>query len=210
MTGEMADKLVVAIPNMTSLQQLWLKNNNLGTDKAITIIAQSLSAITTIIQLNLMGNQITEEAAVAIASMIHANDSLEKLYLSDNDLQEQALTRKKVLILKILYLENNIIPHSVFVELAKIFADMYFEMLDLSFNCLKLPGKFISQALSNVYTLTNLNLNNCFMKNECIDDLTAAILSNMGLKSLYLRANQLTSNEVISLCQSLKRLCTLK
>jgi len=213
MTGETADKLAVAILNMTSLQQLWLKDNNLGTDKVITI-AQSLSVLTTIKQLSLTGNQITEEAADAIVSVIHANNSLEKLYLSDNDLRASILmivnSLKTSLTLKVLYLDNNSIPDSVFLKLATVFAEMHLEMLDLSFNCLQLSGKFISQALSNIHTLTYLNLNNCFMIKESTDDLTAAIMNNIALNSLYLRANQLTTSTVIPILQSLNCLYTLK
>ena len=213
MTGEMADKLAVAIPNMSLLQQLWLKNNNLGTDKVITI-ARSLSALTTILQLSLTGNQITEEAADAIVSAICTNDRLEKLYLSDNDLRAGVLTivnsLKNVLTLKVLYLDNNSIPDSVFVELAKDLANMHLEILDLSFNCLQLSGKFVLQALSNIHTLTYLNLNNCFMTSECVNDLSAAIMNNIALNSLYLRTNQLTTDGVISICQSLNCLYTLK
>ena len=137
MTGEMADKLAVAIPNMKSLQQLWLRNNNLWTDKVIAI-AQSLSMLTTLLQLNLAGNQITKEAADTVASAIHSNGALKKLYLSDNDLQGGALTivksLKYVSALKELFLDNNNIPDEVFVELANIFATMNLEVLDLSFN----------------------------------------------------------------------------
>ena len=213
MIGETTDKLAVAILNMTSLQQLSLKDNNLGTDKVIAI-AQSLSVLTTIKQLSLTGNQITEEAADAIVSVIHANDSLEKLYLSDNDLRASILmivnSLRTSLTLKVLYLDNNSIPDSVFLKLAIIFAEMHLEMLDLSFNCLQLSGKFISQALSNIHTLTYLNLNNCFMIKESTDDLPVAIMNNIALNSLYLRANQLTTSTVIPILQSLNCLYTLK
>jgi len=212
MIGEMADKLAVAIPNMALLQQLWLNNNNLGTEKVKTI-AQSLSTLTTLIQLSLDGNQITEEAADAIASAIHANDSLEKLYLSDNDPRAGALTivnaLKNILTLKVLYLDNNSIPDLVFVELAKIFANMHLETLDLSNNCLQLSGKSISQALNNISTLNSLCLNNCFMTSESVNDLAAAIITKAMLNFVDL-AQQFTTNEVISICQSLTCLSTLK
>ena len=72
------------------------------------------------------------------ASAIHSNGTLEKLYLSDNDLQGGALTivksLKYVSALKELFLDNNNIPDEVFVELANIFATMNLEVLDLSFN----------------------------------------------------------------------------
>ena len=212
MTGEMADKLAVAIPNMTSLQQLWLKNNNLGTDKVITI-AQSLSVLTTIKQLSLTGNQITKEAADAIVSVIHSNSTLEKLYLSDNDLRAGALAIVKSLqsvsTLKILNLDNNSIPDMVIVELATFIANMHLVEIDLSFNCLKLSGKFILQALSNMNTLSLLCLNNCFM-NEVGSDLAAAVMNNFSLKSLCLRANQIETSGAVSTFRSLKRLSTLK
>ena len=212
MTGEMTDKLAVAIPNMTSLQQLWLKNNNLGTDKVITI-AQSLSVLTTIKQLSLSGNKITEEAADAIVSAIRSNDTLEKLYLSDNDLRAGILTiansLKDISALRVLYLDNNSIPDMVYIKLANIIANMRLEVLDLSFNCLQHSGKSISQALCNINTLTSLCLNNCFITSDGVSDLAAAIMKNNALNSLYL-AKLLTTSGVISICQSLKCLSTLK
>ncbi|XP_065914696.1 protein NLRC5-like isoform X2 [Dysidea avara] len=212
MTEVMVDKLALAIPNMTLLQQLWLKNNNLGTEKVLRI-AQSLSNLTAVKQLCFIGNQITEEATDAIVSAIHTNDSLEKLYLSDNDLRAGVLTivnsLKNVSALKVLYLDNNSIPDMVFVELANIVANMNLEVLDLSFNCLQLSGKSFSKALCNINTLTSLCLNNCSMTSDCIDDLAVTIMNNVTLNSLYL-AKQFKTNGVISICQALKCLSTLK
>ena len=213
LTGKMADKLAVAIPNMTSLQQLWLKSNNLGAAKVITI-AESLSVLTTLKQLSLVSNQITEEAADAIVSAIHSNDRLEKLYLSDNDLRAGVLTivnsLKNISTLKVLYLDNNSIPDVVYVKLATIVANMRLEILDVSFNNLHMSGKSILQALSNIHTFTSLCLNNCFVTNECVDNLATAIVNNILLNSLYLRANHLDTSGIISICQSLKSLSTLK
>jgi len=213
MTGEMADKLAIAIPNMTSLQQLWLKDNNLGTDKVIKI-AQSLCTLTTIKQLSLIGNQITEDAADAIVSAINSNDRLEKLYLSDNDLRAGVLTiirsLKNVPLLKVLYLDNNSIPDMVYEELATVLGKMHLETLDWSYNCLQLSGKCISQALCSIKTLTSLCLNNCFITNDCVDDLAAAIVNNIKLSSVYLKSNQLNTSGIVLICQSLKTISTLK
>ena len=212
MTGVLADKLAVALPNMTLLQQLWLKNNNLGTDKVIKI-AQSLSKLTAMKQLCLTGNQITGEAADAIVSAIHSNDTLEKLYLSNNDLRAGVLTivnsLKNVPALNVLYLDNNSIPDVVFIELAGVIANMHLEVLDLSFNSLQLSGKSISKALCNINTLSSLCLSDCCMTSDCINDLAAAIMNNVALDSLYL-TYQLTANGIISICQSLKCLTTIK
>ena len=165
-------------------------------------------------QLNLTGNQITKGAADTIASAILANNRLERLYLSDNDLQAGVLTivnsLKNVSTLKVLYLDNNSIPDMAYVKLANIIANMHLEILDMSLNCLQLSGKSISQALSNIHTLTALYLNNCFMTNDCINDLASAIVNNILLGSLYLRANQFNTDGIISICQSLKCLSTLK
>jgi len=98
----------------------------------------------------------------------------------------------------------------MFVEVVKMLADLHLEMLDLSFNCLQLPRKLISPTMSNIHTLTYLNLNNCFMTNECVNDLMAVFMNNIALNSLYLRGNQLTTSGVISICQSLKYSYALK
>ena len=201
------------ISSNTSLQNLWLKGNNLNSDKII-MIAKSLSNLTSLNRFDLRSNQITEKAVDAINSLILRNDTLQELYLGDNDLRAGVLTivasLQNVSTLRNLTLDNNSIPDKMCVNLVNFITNVNLELLDLSFNCLQLSGKFVVQGLSKINTLTSLYLSNCYMTDKAANSLATAIKSNCSLKALFLRNNNLQTNGVVTICQSLKCLSSLQ
>ena len=89
MTREMAHMLIHIIHNSPLLQELMLRQNNLGTGKIIRI-SQALKSASKIRNLNFGGNQVTEEATHALTSVISHSSKLQELYLSNNNLQAGA------------------------------------------------------------------------------------------------------------------------
>ena len=212
MNEALLNLLADAIISSASLQDLQLFNNNLRTEEVINL-SQVLSKLTTINELDLRSNQITDKAACAIGSVMLNNDIC-KLYLSNNDLRAGLLTimmhLKDSLFIKSLYLGHNSIPDNVCVKLANLIGSIPLNELDLSFTCLKLSGRFMAQALCKINTLTSLNLNNCYMTDAVSTDLSFAILNNPSLKLLYLAYNYLKTSGVMSVCKALNSLSALK
>ena len=210
---KIANTLADVISNNTSLQTLWSNNNNIKSDEIITI-ATSLSNLTSLNTLDLRGNWITEEAADALASVILRNGSLAILILGDNDLRAGVLTLvaslRNVLTLREMYIGHNSIPDKVFMQSSSFITNPHLEVLNLSYNCIQLSGKFVAQGLSKINTLTKLYLHDCHMTITAANTLAAAFTSNSSLKTLLLRNNQLQTSGVVTICQSLKCLSTLQ
>ena len=210
---KIASTIADVISNNTSLQSLCLRDNNLKTDEVITIV-ESLSNFIALNDLDLCSNQVTEEACDAIISMILRNGTLQELQLGDNDLRAGALTivtsLQNVSSLRRLYLDNNSISNKLCAKSTSFFCNTHLELLNLSFNCLQLSGKFIAQGLSMISTLTNLNLHDCHITSKAANNLAAAIITNSLLEFLHLRNNQLQTSGVVIICQSLKYLSTLQ
>ena len=80
---EACEELALAIESNKFLTKLSLSLNNL--QFSANVILKSLATITTLIMLDLNNNQITQEAAEALASVIMHNTRLEELQLCLND-----------------------------------------------------------------------------------------------------------------------------
>ena len=212
MTREMAHMLIHIIHNSPLLQELMLRQNNLGTGKIIRI-SQALKSASKIRNLNFGGNQVTEEATHALTSVISHSSKLQELYLSNNNLQAGAFEIMASVMIsviatfKVLSINSNNIPCTAVIK-SPIFNEFInITNLDLSYNFLSV---FLIESLSKINTLTSLNLNYCHLTNKVANPLTAAITSNHLLQFLYLSNNQLATNGVATVAQSIKLLSNLK
>ena len=184
-SGIIADDLVAVIDH-NSLQILWLANNDLRS--CASTILQSLSKITTLTELDLSGNNMSEEVADFLAFAISSNSSLEDLRLSNNRLKTNGIitivkSLSKLSRLKVLDISNILITKEAAVAVVSV--------------------------ISKINTLTSLYLGNCYMSDEVANDLAAAIRSNCSLEVLQLKNNQLKTSGVMTICQSLQQLSTL-
>ena len=134
---EACDELALAIKSNKHLEILGLNDNSLLS--SANIILNSLTAITTLTFLNLVNNQITQEADEALGSVIMHNTGLEELHLDGNSLGVGTLKVAKALqhitTLKKLGLGNNKIPQEACDELAlAIKSNKHLEILGLNDN----------------------------------------------------------------------------
>ena len=83
---ELASALASVIMRNKLIKRLALSENNLNDDGVIKI-AHSLCKLSGLKILDLENNNITEESADALATLISNNTKLEELYLCDNQLQ---------------------------------------------------------------------------------------------------------------------------
>ena len=212
---ELASALTSIISANKSLEILLLSDNNLNDDGVIKI-AQSLCKHTKLKMINLQSNNITDKAAKALASIISSNTGLEELYLGNNTIQlgviKLAKALKKLSSLKVLDLDNNNIPEEAADELsAAIRANSALEKLWLSGNHLRSSTVIIVNALKQVRTLKELNLNNNRNRSEELAPvLTSVISHNKYMKSLLLRDNNLNDDGVTKIAQSLCKHTKLK
>ena len=184
-SGIIADDLATVIDH-NSLQKLWLANNDLRS--CASTILQSLSKITTLTQLNLSGNDMSEEVADFLISVISSNSSLVGLGLSDNRLTTSGI-----------------------ITIAKSLSKLSrLKALDIS-NILitKEAADAVVSVISKINTLTSLYLGNCYMSDGVANDLATAIRSNCSLEGLQLKNNRLKTSGLMTICQSLQQLSTL-
>ena len=91
MSREMVYELASAIKLYTSLENVYLRDNNLKL--SVMILSEALSTISTLKVLDLQSNELTEEAGDSLASVIINNPSLEELFLDNNNIGVGALTK---------------------------------------------------------------------------------------------------------------------
>ena len=201
------------INSNTSLRAFYIGNNNLKL--SIVIILKFLSKISSLKVLDLMNNQIPQEAGEAIASVVLQNTKLEKLYLNSNNLNLGTLKVAKALqqitTLRILDLGNNNISQEVCDELAlAIKSNKHLKRLWLDNNNLHSSANVILNSLTiTTTTLTVLGLNNNQITQEADEALASVIMHNTGLEELYLSGNNLGVG-TLKVAKALQHIVTLR
>ena len=196
------------------LERLSLSDNNLN-DDGIIKIAQSLYKHSKLKNINLQYNNITEEAAEALASIISSNTGLEELYLGNNQLKlgvtKISTALKNISSLIVLDLDNNNIPEEVADELsAAIRANNSLEKLWLSDNHLGSSTVKIVNALKEILTLKEINLNGNNRSEELAPALTSIITKSKLIERILLSDNNLNDDGVIKIAHSLCKHSKLK
>ena len=202
MTGQVLKDLTNVIKNNLGLQQLRLSNNDLGS--SAIVILQALTEHAQLNVLDLRGNNMTGEAALALANFIKNSLGLRQLGLSDNDLSSSAVVILHALTehlqLEVLHLCNI----NMTMQVAECLADVIknntgLEQLYLSDNFLKTRILVILQALKNHSHLKILDLGCNNMTKLVSEDLANIIKNNLGLQQILLCDNDLRSSAFVIL-----------
>ena len=149
-------------------------------------------------------------------SVLSGNNKLEELYLGNNPLQLGVIkittALKNISSLKVLGLDNNNIPEQVTDEFsAAIRANKCLEKLWLGGNCLGSSTVVVMNALKEISTLKELDLNDNKNRSEELASALASIITNNTLiERLTLRDNNLNDDGVIKIAQSLCKNSKLK
>ena len=208
---EVSNELASAIKVNKHLEVVELFSSNLKSS-AITIL-QSLSTISTLKNLNINNNRITEEAGEALASVILRNTGLKELHLSDNDLGEGTIKVAKVLqqitSLRSLDFGNNNISKAAVSDLAlAIKSNKHLKKLLLHDNNLHFSAISILESLSTISSLQFLNINNNQIGEAGGKVLALVIKNNKGLRQLYVRHNNI-QNSVTKLSEVIKSITSI-
>ena len=213
-SDEAANALAAAIKSNNSLEKLWLSGNHLGS--SIIIVIDALKEISTLKELAVNDNKNrSEKLFLPLVSVITQNKLIEKLRLSDNNLNDHAAIQiarslYKSSKLKCVNLQNNNITEKAAKALASVIShNPRLQELCLGNNQLNLGVMKIATALQNISSLKFLGLQNNNISDEAANTLAAAIKSNNSLEKLWLSGNHLGSSMVV-VVNALKGITTLK
>ena len=212
---ELAPAISFVVKNNYLLERLLLSDNGLNGDGIIKI-SQSLCKHSKLKVLNLQSNNINEEAAEALASIVSINNKLEQIYLGNNQLQlgiiKISRELKNISSLKVLDISNNNITEQAADELAAaIMINKSLEKLSLDGNHLGSSIVVVVNALKEFSSLTELYLNDNKNKSEELAPaISCVVVKNKLMEVLSLRDNGLNDNGVIHIAQSLSKHSRLK
>ena len=176
----------------------------------------SLSQITSLEMIFVGDITITEDMAVLMASIIMSNNKAYIFELTNCDLQHKAAITitaalKNISALQTLTFDNCKLPKDAAEDLAvALYVNQNLKRLRLPNNNLRDGGIAIVSALSQIKTLTELNLKNNLLSEVIIDELSSAIKNNTSLETLNLSSNNLKTNGIIKVAQPLSAISSLK
>ena len=212
-TQEADEVLASVIMHNTGLEELYLRDNNLGA--GALKIAKALQCITTLRILWLSNNNnIPQEACDELALAIKSNKHLKKLWLNDNNLHSSAIIILKSLTtittLTVLDLDNNQIPQEADEVLASVIMhNTGLEELYLSDNNLGAGALKIAKALQCITTLRILGLGNSNIPQEACDELALTVKLNKHLKQFELYDNNNLHSSIVIILRTLQTISNL-
>ena len=212
-TDEAADDIAAAISCNTHLQELNLGSNNLQTSGTIKI-AKALQKLSSLIKLYINDNNITDEAADDIAAAI--SHETEELDVSGNNLKtvgvlKIAQSMQRICTLKKLWISNNNITNEAAGTIAAVIScNVLLQELNIASNYFTAAGAIkIARGLQNISTLTKLCFQGNLIADGAADDIAAAISCNVHLEELNLGNNNFTPPGVSKLARSLQKISSL-
>ncbi|XP_065916596.1 uncharacterized protein [Dysidea avara] len=213
--GTAVDDVTMVFPRNDKFRVLNLSNCNLQSG-GIIIVANCLQSITTLTELYLSNNCITEEAASAIANTILNNAKLKKVDLGDNHFQTQGIISiakalQRLSSLTELYLHNNNITEEAADDIATVILNNNkLQKLSLSDNKFQTIGTIkVARVLKYVTSLTKLHIKNNDIADEAADDIAAVILNNRKLQKLCLSNNNLKTIGIRKIAKALLNISSL-
>ena len=212
MPKEASGELALAIKSNEHLNELIGLHNNLKS--SIIAILEALSTISTLKFLAINGNQITNDAGEALASVVIHNTGIIELFLSNNILGDGILEITKALqhitSLRSLDLSNNNIPKEVSGELAlAVKSNGCLEKLNLNNNNLESSAIAILEALGTISTLKLLAINGNQITKEAGEALASVVINNTEIEVLHLSDNNL-GNGILEVAKALQHITSLR
>ena len=208
-------ELATALHSNNVLEQLWLRGNKLNTTGALYIF-NSLEYVTTLQVLDLSYNNIGNESADGIASVIDNNPLMNQLWLDGNNLCSTGTiiicnALKKIRTLTILSLCNNGITDDAADELSVVIThNVLLEDLLLSNNQLQYTGiTIIVESLSKLIKLRKLDLFSNNISRQGASSLAIVLQNSTSLQDLFLSGNYLETSGALEICNALSHINSL-
>ena len=180
-------------------------------------IMRALQCITSLTNLNISNNNITDESATDIAAAISCNSQLQEFDISNNALTTTGAIKiskalQGIFTLKNLYINNNHITHEAADDIAKALCNnAQLEELNIRNNCFQAMGvRIIMKALQGVFTLIKLYVGNNKITGKATNDIAGAVCSNTRLQIIDVSDNNFRSMGAIKIAKALKSISRLK
>ena len=208
-----ADYLAAVLCHNTQLNSSYLKA--IPTTLAITI-RNVLPTLVNLKTFNAINNEISEEGADDIATLLLHNNRLQELYLGRNNLQTIGTIKvvnilRNVSNLTVFSIPNNNISEEAADDIATILShNAKLQKLQLGGNNLQSLGAIkIMKGLQKVLTLTKLGMSNNNICEEAAGDIAAVLSHNTKLQELYLGGNNLQSSGIMKIAKGLHNISKL-
>ena len=210
-TDAAANDIASVLSNNDNLEVLDVSDNYFTTYGILIIFSsKNLSSLT---ELYVNRNQLTEEAADTLASVISQNNKLQVLNISRNNFCTHGVIKiAKALQSSISTLTTLCISHNnVRIEAADdvaavILQNTKLQVLDLGGNPLQTEGIIIiAKALKNISTLTKWYINHNLITERAADDIAGVLSCNINLEVFNVSENSLQEG-IIILAEALKHI----
>jgi Leucine-rich repeat (LRR) protein len=152
------------LANKVNLRSLGLSNNQIGSGGAREIAAVCQDSLFGLKRLSLESNLIGNFGLIGLSKAMFANESLEELYLYNNEIDDDAMEKFSEMLsnkkrLRILGLECNKIRTRADIILDKVKVLPHFERLYLSQNAIQSTiGEAVYELLTRSRSLKELRL----------------------------------------------------
>ena len=194
-----------------SLKEFYIGSNKL--QSSIFVILESLSEVSSLQKLELHDNEISEEGSKMVASVVINNTELEHLVLNNNSFGEGVIyileALQGLVSLQLLDLGNTRMPKEVCEDLALVIEYNCLHTLKLYGNNLQSSAIVILQALSNISSLSVLDLQSNQLNKNAGTYLSNVILNNAELNQLLLGDNNIGKG-VLYIAKALQNVKSLK
>ena len=215
MNDEAAKALVKFISLSENLMELNLSENSLNSEVINKIFNKlNTSALT---KFNVSHNNITDEAAGDITNFLYKCIKLENFDLSHNNLQDAGiikLCRTTISSLISFDISHNNITVKAANDVATFWSyNSQLQVFDLSSNGLLEVGvKNIKdmQVVENIFNSSVLNISNCSIINETVNELLTILSNNTILKNLDLSYNDLLTSNATKIFTGMKNISNLR
>jgi len=207
-----ADSIATILKVTCKLKKINLQNNNLHT-AGIMKIADALCTLKTLEIFDISNNNVGIEAENSIASVMHKNSKLQKLYLGENNLHTWGYIASHLRSsLVVLSIPSNGITDEAADDIAAITChNTGLQVLDLCGNHLETQGAIkIFRALRYHSNLSHFNIeSNNIDGSKVAGDLAAVLSHNHNLRKLYLGDMKLKSSGVLKVQKALQNTSNL-
>ena len=212
-SSRLASSITSALAEIVSISNVIIDDSKyLFFDGEIKI----LQIVSTLCELHIRLNNVTEEMVNDIAAVILNNKSLRTLDLGRNNIQAAGMAKiakalQNVSFLFELLINNNDITEEAADDIvAVILNNTRLRILNLGGNKFQTAGMIkIAKALQNVSSLTGLYINKNNITEEAADDIAAVILNNGKLQILNISGNEFQSASMIKIAKALQNISSL-
>ena len=211
-----ADELATVLLYNIILQEVDMSYNRLSTSDAVKIF-KGMKRISYLVTLNISHNNITDEAANELSTVLLNNTSLQKIDLSYNNLSTPDAVKifkgmKNITNLISFNFSHNTITDEAADELANILSqNVFLQELNLNYNNLSTSDSVkIFKGMKYIFKLKTINISHNMITDEAAGSISDVLFENSNLETLNLSSNCLRSKGSIKIFNGMRNILYLR